>query len=81
MGISIDELTGLGDFSSGPGWAQIKDIGKPGERRHGLHQYWSALLDAAAATLSEGEDFTVTTKVFLKHESPGWVDGFRVDLG
>jgi hypothetical protein len=71
--LNIADLDG---YREGRGWAEIRGLGK--EPRHKPHEYWSALLAAAVNTLDEGEEFEVQTFVYVKHESPGWWDGFRV---
>jgi hypothetical protein len=62
------------------GHAEIRGIGR--RPPHALHEYWSAVLVAAANTFdaSDGEEFVVETRVFVRHQSPGWVDGFSVKM-
>lgn len=78
--MSSMDLGELGDLKSGPGWAQFKGIGQDPE--FPLSDYWVAVLKAAAHTLTPDRDgegwFDVKTTVYVKHSSPGWVDGFRV---
>ena len=65
----------------GSGLAEITGIGERPPRP--LHDYWSYALALAADTLGaeDGEGWReVKTGVFIKHGSPGWVDGFRVQL-
>ena len=64
------------------GEAEVTGIGRYPVRP--LHQYWIDTVREAADTFQEGRDpegwVTVQTSVFIKHSSPGWVDGFRVTL-
>lgn len=66
-----------------PGQAEVTGIGKYPDRP--LHQYWIETLKEAAHTAQPQGDSegwrTVQTHVMLKHDSPGWLDGFRVTIG
>ena len=72
--------------SIAPGQAEVTGIGKYPQRP--LHQYWMDTLKEAAFTLEPPEDqelrenhwVRVETDVLVKHESPGWLDGYRVTL-
>jgi hypothetical protein len=73
---------GIQPVGTGKGSAEVTGIGRYPARQ--LHQYWVDTVKAAADTLGEedGEGWVVVqTEVFVKHRSPGWVDGFRVQLG
>jgi hypothetical protein len=74
----IREDIGRDVTSRGQGQAEIRGIGR--RPPHPLHEYWSAVLEKAAETWDTGEEFEVKTTVILRHESPGWVDGFVVQL-
>lgn len=80
MGRDIDFVS---DIASEGGRAEIKGIGRRPPRP--LHEYWSAVLVAAADTADPKTDpdepYSVETVVYLRHGSPGWVDGFIVTLG
>ena len=73
--LTIQELDG---YAEGRGWAEIRGLGR--QPRYKPHEYWSALLSAAVNTIDEGEEFEVHTTVYVKHSSPGWWDGFRVQV-
>ena len=46
-------------------------------------KYWNRALHNVLEKVAEGDEglYTVTRQVKVKHSSPGWVDGYRVDLG
>ena len=72
-------LAELGEYAEGRGWAEIRGLGQ--QPRYKPHEYLSALLKAAVNTIpaQDGEGwFEVRTFAYVKHESPGWYDGFRV---
>lgn len=72
---------GVQPVGTGKGSAEVTGIGRYPARQ--LHQYWIDTVKAAADTLGEddGEGWVVVqTEVYVKHRSPGWVDGFRVQL-
>jgi hypothetical protein len=63
-----------------PGQAEVTGIGKYPERP--LHQYWIDTLREAAHTVPEDAEWVkVETEILVRHESPGWLDGYRVTLG
>ena len=72
--------------STGPGEAEVRDIGKYPKRP--LHEYWIDTLREAAFTLPPPDDdallndhwVQVETQILVKHSSPGWLDGYRVKL-
>ncbi len=73
-----------GSPETGRSWAEVRDIGPPESREKPLHEYWSDALQAAAFELGveDGEGwFDLETTVYIKHGSPGWVDGFQIRLG
>jgi hypothetical protein len=75
MGMSVQPV------GTGKGSAAVTGIGRYPARP--LHQYWLDTVKAAVDTLEEadGEGWAVIeTAVYVKHRSPGWVDGFRVQL-
>ncbi len=74
----IREDIGRDVVSKGPGEAEVRGIGR--RPPHPLHEYWSAVLAEAANTVEDGEEFVVETTVFVRHQSPGWVDGFSVKM-
>lgn len=53
-------------------------------RREGTdhHKYWNKAIDNVVDKVPEGEEgpFDLHRKIRVKHGSPGWVDGYRVDL-
>ena len=66
----------------GKGEAEVTGIGRyPGRP---LHHYWIDTVREAADTFVADVDpegwVSVQTSVFIKHSSPGWVDGFKVQL-
>lgn len=68
---------------TGRSWAEVTEIGTPESREKPLHEHWGDVLSAAAHQLGhdDGEGwFDVETTVYVKHGSPGWVDGFSVQL-
>jgi len=72
---------GVQPVATGRGSAEVTGIGRYPARQ--LHQYWVDTVKAAADTLGEedGEGWVeVRTQVYVKHRSPGWVDGFSVQL-
>ncbi len=78
----LEELDG-GEFNSGPGWASFRGIGpRPGRP---LHDFWTAVMIRAADTMTPDDHpedwYDLTTQVYVKHSSPGWIDGFRVKAG
>jgi len=76
-------LEELGEFESGDGWASFRGIGKDPE--HPLYRYWAAVMVRAVFPLTPEQApegwYDLTTRVYIKHESPGWIDGFRVSTG
>ena len=68
--------------TAGHGWAEIRGIGNDPGRP--LHEFWSYTARKAALTLEEEGDpegwYVADTRVFIQHKSPGWIDGFRVEL-
>jgi len=81
--LRIEEHDGYaqGNFEEeGEFWIEIHGIGK--EPRHAPYEYLSALLDAAVHKIPQPQEgpFKVETLVYVKHSSPGWWDGFRVQL-
>ena len=68
------------EYAEGSGWAEIRGIGP--QPRYSPHEYLNALLKAAVNTISEDDEgpFEVRTSVYVKHSSPGWWDGFKVQL-
>ena len=75
--LRVEELEG---YAEGPGWAEIRGLGP--EPRYARHEYLNALLKAAVNTIPESQEgpFEIQTLVYVKHSSPGWWDGFRVNL-
>lgn len=64
-----------------PGIGIVQGIGK--DPKKPLSEYWGDAVAAAANTLraeDEPGEFQVTTYVYVKTSSPGWIDGFRVKL-
>jgi hypothetical protein len=47
------------------------------------HKYWDKALHSARDKVRDGNEgpFRVERWVTIKHGSPGWVDGYRIDLG
>jgi hypothetical protein len=47
------------------------------------HKYWDLALDSAVSKVprSEKGPFAVERYVTVDHDSPGWVDGYKIDLG
>jgi len=73
---------GIQPVVTGKGEAEVGGIGRYPARP--LHHYWIDTVKAAADTLGEDDGegwFNVETAVYVKHRSPGWVDGFSVKLG
>jgi hypothetical protein len=72
---------GVQPIGTAKGRAEITGIGRYPARP--LHQYWLDTVKEAADTLDAGDGegwFDVQTAVYVKHRSPGWVDGFKVQL-
>jgi hypothetical protein len=46
------------------------------------HKYWNLALDDVVNQVPEGDvsEWEVHRRIQVKHRSPGWVDGYRVDL-
>jgi hypothetical protein len=65
---------------SGSGIGFAMEIGQRPSKP--LHEHWGDALRQAADSLAPGEAdwFNVQTWVYVKHSSPGWVDGFKVQL-
>ena len=78
----LEQLDGVA-FNSGHRWAELKGLGPRPARP--LHDYWTAVAIRAVDTMNPGEDpenwYDLKTKVYVKHSSPGWIDGFRVNAG
>jgi hypothetical protein len=63
------------------GQAEVTGIGRYPARP--LHQFWIDTVREAADTYGpeDGEGwYDVKTAVYIKHSSPGWVDGFKVQV-
>lgn len=74
---------GRGGPDVGRSWAEVSNIGPPDSRERPLHEHWAEALDAAAFELGVGDGegwFDVRTRVYVKHGSPGWVDGFLIRM-
>jgi len=81
-GFRAEEVGMPQPVGKGQGEAEVTGIGRYPTRP--LHHYWIDTVRAAADTLpADGPEgwVDVQTSVFIKHSSPGWVDGFRVHLG
>ncbi len=72
-----------GSPETGHSWAEVTEIGPPESRDKPLHEHWTDALEAAAFELGVGDGegwFNVRTTVYIKHGSPGWVDGFQIHM-
>jgi hypothetical protein len=67
-------------------WIDLDEVdrGKAEEEREPVdhHKYWDRALHSARGKVPPGEEgpFRVERYVRMKHHSPGWVDGYRIDL-
>jgi hypothetical protein len=78
----LEELDGV-EFNLGHRWAELRGIGPRPSRP--LHEYWTAVAIRAVDTMNPNDDppdwYDLKTQVYVKHSSPGWIDGFRVAAG
>ena len=66
-------------------WIYLDDDDRgPAEREEPIahHKYWDQALHSARGKVPPGKTgpFRVERYVKIEHGSPGWVDGYRVDL-
>jgi hypothetical protein len=58
----------------------VEDVGPESRRPH--HEHFDNALQQAIDQIPADAPqwFTVEASVFVKHESPGWIDGYRIRL-
>jgi hypothetical protein len=64
------------------GWVEPDEDDKGREQGVNHHKYWNRALDKVVETVPRDDvgPFEVTKRIRVNHNSPGWVDGYRVDL-
>ena len=63
-------------------WVDVDEDDRGREQGVDHHKYWDRALDNVVNKVPQDDEgpFEVRKHIRVKHRSPGWVDGYRVDL-